>query len=171
MLAAVVVTAFISGCLEQVSFVPRAPAEATLLVIRDGGNENDEINVFVDSLLVGKTFQNGVSVITVPAGNHYLIFEWKREYSGGYIDLAEKKVLGIRQFIMDAYIYKQFTNSAIADTEIASRLQNQNLSRHNFSYREAKEKMNTDDYLDCIKDIESPFELNGRGIKIRIKDE
>ena len=157
-------------CLEQVKFIPETESNATLIIIRDGGNEDDEIGIFVDSLLVGYTYKDAISIVTVPTGNHYIFFEWEGEFEGFNLDFVAEKAYAINQFVLNAYVYKQFNNSALNDSAFFVKVGNPQLEKYQFSYRDAKEQMSTGDFYENVKSLENKFEFRGSGFKIRIEE-
>jgi len=168
--AVVVWVLIICNCIEQVKFIHKTESSATLIIIRDGGNEEDEIYVYVDSLLVGTTFQDAISYITIPTGYHYIFFEWEDDFDGFYSDFGADEVFAINQFVLDAYVYKQFNNNALSDSAFSEKIKNQKLGKHRFSYLNAKEQMSAHDFHENVISLGSGFEMRGGGFKIRIEE-
>jgi len=168
--AVVVWVLIICNCIEQVKFIHKTESSATLIIIRDGGNEEDEIYVYVDSLLVGTTFQDAVSYITIPTGYHYIFFEWEDDFDGFYSDFGAEDVFAVNQFVLNAYVYKQFNNTGLDDSSFSAKINNPKLKQHHFSYLNAKEQMSTHDFNKNVISLGKSFEMRGGGFKIRIQE-
>jgi hypothetical protein len=77
----------------------------------------------------------------------------------------------LSQFVLDAYLYSHFSCTPLDENELTSKFRQSNLQQFKFNYINAKEKMNSSDFFDCIRSIdEEPFQLRGNGFRIHIND-
>ncbi len=163
---------FLFNCLVETTQIKREPAEATLIIIRDGGNSDDDINVYIDSFFVGVTKQNTITYIIMPAGSHYLFFENDDDFLTAEITMAKDEVAFCRQFFLDAHVFS-YLKAEFLEQPLADRLLTKpTLAKESYAYYLATEKMVTTDFQELVLDFydEKKVEISPGGIKIRIED-
>jgi hypothetical protein len=133
------------SCLEEVSNVPRENLEATLIVIRNEGNSSDEVNVFIDSLLVAKTYQDKITEVLIPAGQHTLFFEYSHDYYGEKILIKPNSLIATRQYVLDAYNFTRVAFDSLPEDSLNKYLHD-TLPTVKFKYYEATQKINTGEF-------------------------
>lgn len=158
------------SCLAKVTNLQRQKEEATLIIVRDEGNSDSEVYVYVDSLYVGITKKGVISEIVIPAGKHYILFEYGKDFTGRLFYFKPNSVLAIRQFVLYAYVYKHLSTEGIDEKELTEVLKN--LPKDQYAYYVAKEKMRSNDFLKLIKgDLNSDaFKVTLPGYELKIGD-
>jgi hypothetical protein len=139
--------------MEEISNVPREQLEATLIIVRNEGNMDDEINVFLDSLLVGKTYQDKISEIVIPAGQHTLFFEYGSDYYGQQLMIKPNTLIATRQFAMEAYSFSRIAFDSLPEDSLNKYLKD-TLPIIKFKYYEAKQKINTRQFNKRLTDFQ-----------------
>ena len=142
-----------TGCLEEVANVPRETLEATLIVVRNEGNSDDEVNLFLDSFLVAKTFQDKISEVTIPAGQHTIFFEYDNDYYGQNIVIKPNSIIATRQYVLDAYMFKRVAFDSLTEDNLNLFLKD-TMPILKYKYYEAKQKVSTSKYNNIVSDFE-----------------
>jgi hypothetical protein len=114
---------------------------------------DDEINVFLDSLLVGKTFQDKISEIVIPAGEHTLFFEYGNDYYGQKLTIKPNSLIVTRQFAMEAYSFSRVAFDSLPEDSL-SKFMKSSLPVIKFKYYEATQKINTSKFKRRLTDFQ-----------------
>lgn len=155
-------------CLYTVEFVKRVPHEAEIVVIRDGEFNGDEVGLFIDSLLIGNSLENTVTTFTVPAGNHYILFEFDGSYSVAHLMIGEKEVIYIRQSFLDAYVFSYLKTIRISKELAEKIISEKKLTERSLKYYNASKKINTNTLHRLIEESKEKVRIGPNSIKIRI---
>ena len=158
----------LQGCLVEVTNLNRQKEEATLIIVRDEGNSDSEVYVYVDSLFVGITKKDVITEIVIPAGKHYILFEHRNDFIGKLFHFKPNSVLALRQFVLYAFVFNHLSTEGIDENELAEALKS--LPKDQYAYYVAKEKMRSKDFFKLIKsDLNSDaFKVTIPGYKLKI---
>jgi hypothetical protein len=133
--------------------VSREPLEALLVVVRNEGNSDDEVPIFIDSFLVAKTFQNTISQVTIPAGQHTIWFSHKHDYYGESINIAPNSLLATKQFVLNAYAFDRVSFDSLNEDGFDT-LMKSTLPKVQYKYYDATQKTSTPRFKEILKDFE-----------------
>jgi hypothetical protein len=142
-----------AGCLEEVSNVPREKLEATLIVVRNEGNSNDEVDLYLDSLLIGKTFQDKISEVIIPAGDHTIWFDYAHDHYGTKMTIKPNAIYATRQFVLEAYSFTRVAFDSLNEDSL-NKFMKDTLPKIQYKYYEATQKINTRRFNQILRDFE-----------------
>jgi hypothetical protein len=153
------------GCLEEISNVPRERSEATLIIVRNEGNSSDEMDLYLDSFLVAKTFQDKITEVVVPAGHHTIFFRYKHDNYGESIDIKPNSIIATRQFVLNAYMFDHVSFDSLNEDTL-NKYMKDTLPKIQFKYYEATQKISTRRFNNILGDFEKcPLELREMNTK------
>jgi hypothetical protein len=109
--------------------------------------------LYLDSFLVAKTFQDKITEVVIPAGNHTIFFRYKHDNYGKSINIRPNSIIATRQFVINAYMFDRVAFDSLNEDSL-NKFMKDTLPKIEYKYYEATQKINTDRFNSILKDFE-----------------